>query len=131
MGCVCFTGVLNFILISQAVYELSGVSNVENRTHTHTHTHTSGRQLKITFIDVSDYFEYSDTNISEKKISRKHSFLSEEAKININYLYAQVFINILHYYNYYINIIILLLSRVNSYEKDQKHIMYREKFTMK
>ena len=37
------------------------VSNVENRTHTHTHTHTSGRQLKITFLVVLDYSEYSDT----------------------------------------------------------------------
>ena len=60
-----------------------GVSNVENRTHTHTrkHAHTSGRQLKITFLDVLDYSEYSDTSISKKKkISRKHSFLSEKAK---------------------------------------------------
>ena len=34
------------------------------QTHTHTHTHTSGRQLKIIFLDVLDYSEYSDTNIS-------------------------------------------------------------------
>ena len=34
-------------------------------THTHTHTHTSRRQLKITFLDVFDYYEYSDTNISK------------------------------------------------------------------
>ena len=40
------------------------------------HAHTSGRQLKITFLVVLDY---SDTNISTF-FSRKHSFLSEEAK---------------------------------------------------
>ena len=33
--------------------------------HTRTHTHTSGRQLKIPFLGVLDYFEYSDTNISK------------------------------------------------------------------
>ena len=58
-----------------------GVSNVENRTHTHTRTHahtgtrtrthTSGRQLKITFLDVLDYSEYSDTNISKFFFSTK------------------------------------------------------------
>ena len=74
-----------YIDISSRLWVI-GVSNVENRTHTHTrthahtHTHTSERQLKITFLDVLDYSEYSDTNISKKKISRKHSFLSEEAK---------------------------------------------------
>ena len=36
-------------------------------TLTHTHTQTSGRQLKITFVDVLDYSEYSDTNNSKKK----------------------------------------------------------------
>ena len=41
-----------------------GVWNIENRTHTRTHTHTCRRQLKITFLDVLDYSEYSDTNIS-------------------------------------------------------------------
>ena len=39
------------------------VWNVENRTLTH--THTSGRQLKIKFLDVLDYFEHFDTNISK------------------------------------------------------------------
>ena len=54
-----------------------GVSNVENRTHTHTrtqartHTHTSGRQLIITFLDVLDYSEYSDTNTSKKNFFTK------------------------------------------------------------
>ena len=55
-----------------------GVWNVKNRTHTH--THTSGRQLKIIFLEVLDYSEYSDTNIWNKNFSRKHSFLSEESK---------------------------------------------------
>ena len=63
-----------------------GVWNIENwthkhsRTHAHTHTHTSGRQLKITFLDVLDYSEYSDTNISNIFFLRKHSFLTEEEK---------------------------------------------------
>ena len=62
-----------------------GLWNVENQIHTH--THTPGRQLKITFIDVLDYSEYLDTNIRKKKISRKHSFLSEEAKTWKNCIY--------------------------------------------
>ena len=33
----------------------------------HAHTDTSGRQLKITFLDVLDYSEYLDTNIRKKK----------------------------------------------------------------
>ena len=57
----CFTGVPNFILISQAVYELSGCQTLKIG-HTRTQTHTSGRQLRITFLDVLDY---SDTNISK------------------------------------------------------------------
>ena len=32
-------------------------------THAHTHTHIFGRQLKIIFLDVLDYAEYSDTDI--------------------------------------------------------------------
>ena len=78
-GCDCFTGVLNFISISQAVYELSGFQTLESG-YPRTHTHTSGRQLKITFFDVLYYSEYSNTNMSKKKFSRKQSFLSEEAK---------------------------------------------------
>ena len=58
-----------------------GVWIAENWTHTHTHTHTSGCQLKIKFLDVLDYSEYSDTNISKTIFSRKHSFLNEEAKV--------------------------------------------------
>ena len=54
-----------------------GVSNIENRTH----THTSGRQLKIPFLDILNFSEYSDTNISIFFCSRKHSFLSEEGKV--------------------------------------------------
>ena len=33
------------------------------KSDTHAHTHPSGRQLKITFLDVLDYSEYLDTNI--------------------------------------------------------------------
>ena len=46
----------------------------------HTFLFTSGRQLKITFLNVLDYFKYSDTNISKKIFFRENSFLSEEAK---------------------------------------------------
>ena len=61
--------------------------NIENRTHTHirTDTHTSEHQLKISFLDVLDYSEYSDTNISNF-FSRKHSFLNEEAKTSFLYM---------------------------------------------
>ena len=47
-----------------------GLKRWKSDTHgnTHTHTHTSALQLKITFFDVLDYSEYSDTNISKKKI---------------------------------------------------------------
>ena len=69
-------------------------------THARTHTHTSGRQLKITFLDVLDYSEYSDTNISKKKSSRKHSFLSEEAKMKSNCM-NDVPVNIVGWYTYY------------------------------
>ena len=80
-ACDYVTGVPNFILISQAVYELSGFQTFKiGHIQTYAHTHTSGRQLKITFLDVLDYSEYSDTNISKKKFSRKRNFLSEEAK---------------------------------------------------
>ena len=63
-GCDWFSGVRNVISISPAVYELSGFETL-TIGHTSTHTHTSGRQLKITFLDVLDYSEYSDTNISK------------------------------------------------------------------
>ena len=65
--CDCFTSLPKSI--SQAVYELSGFQALKIghiHTRTRTHTHTSGRQLKITFLDVLDYSEYSDTNISKK-----------------------------------------------------------------
>ena len=41
-------------------------SGFKSNTHTHTrtHIHTSGRQLKITFLDVWDYSKYPDTNIA-------------------------------------------------------------------
>ena len=61
--------------------------NVENQIHTHTHTHTSGLQLRITFLDVLGYSEYSDTNIRKKKNSRQHSLPSEEAKTWKNCIY--------------------------------------------
>ena len=59
-----------------------GVWNVRNRAHLHarTHTHTSGRQLKITFFDVLDYSEYSDTNISEKFFFTKTASLVRKQK---------------------------------------------------
>ena len=78
--CDCFTSVPNFISIAQAVYELS------NRTHAHTHTHTdtSGLQLKITFLDVLDYSEYSDTNISNKNFLTKTASSVRTQKIEKN-----------------------------------------------
>ena len=45
------------------------------------HTHTFGRQLKITFLDVSDYFEYSDSNIS--------NLFFEEAKNHVLQLWQK------------------------------------------
>ena len=47
--------------------------------HTRTQTHTSGRQLKIKFLDVLDYSDDSDTNIS-KFFFYENSFLTEEIK---------------------------------------------------
>ena len=60
-GCTKF-----YIDISNRLWVI-GVWNVEN----HTHTHISGRQLKITFLDILHYSEYSDTNISIFFFSRK------------------------------------------------------------
>ena len=71
------------MLISQAVYELSGFQTLKighthththTRAHAHAHTHASGRQLKITFLDVLDYSEYSGTNISKKILFTKTAF---------------------------------------------------------
>ena len=42
-----------------------GLKRWNTRTHAHTHAHASRRQLKIKFLDVLDYSEYSDTNISK------------------------------------------------------------------
>ena len=39
-------------------------SQIRYNTHTHTRAHASRRQLKITFLDVLDYSEFADTNIS-------------------------------------------------------------------
>ena len=80
-GCDCFTAVPNSTLISQAVHELLGFETLKightrthahTHTHTHTRTHTSGRQLKIKFLDVLDYSEYSDTNISIYFFTKTH-----------------------------------------------------------
>ena len=75
-------------MIASLVYQISyrylklfisyrGLKRSKSNTHAQRiHAHTSGRQLKITFLIVLDY---SDTDISTF-FSRKHSFLSEEAK---------------------------------------------------
>ena len=76
-GYDCFTSVPNFISISQAIYELSGFETLKIG-HTRAHTYTFRRQLKITFLDILDYFEY--LNDLEFFFSWKPSFLSEEAK---------------------------------------------------
>ena len=58
-----------FHIDSQAVYEFYGGSQTlkigHTRAHASTRTHTSGRQLKIKFLDVLGYSEYSGTNISK------------------------------------------------------------------
>ena len=58
-----------------------GFKRWKSDAHAHTHTHTSGRQLKIMFLDVVDYSEYYDTNISNF-VFYENNFLSEEAKLN-------------------------------------------------
>ena len=55
-------------------------SQAHTHTRTRTHTHTSGCQLKIIFLDVLDYSEYSHTNTAMFLFSRKHSFFSKEAR---------------------------------------------------
>ena len=63
--------------------------NVENRTHTHTpHTYVSERQLQIIFLDVLDYSECSDTNISKKKIHE--NIASSTRKQNWDYNHAAI-----------------------------------------
>ena len=57
-GCDCFTGVPNFISISQAVYELSGFKTLKIG-HTRTYIRTPAKN----YISRR-YFEYSDTNFS-------------------------------------------------------------------
>ena len=51
---------MNSNSISQAVYELQRFEEYEME-NTHTRARASGRQLKITFLDVLDYSEYCDT----------------------------------------------------------------------
>ena len=78
----------NFILISQAVYELSGFQTLKighTHVHTHTHTHTSGRQLKITLLDVLDYSDYCDTNISKKCFFTKTASSVRNKKLRFFY----------------------------------------------
>ena len=71
-----------FINISVLCGELSGFETWKIG-HTRINTHTSGRQLKIKFLDVLDYSEYFDTNISNFFFSRKHSFLNEKVKTSL------------------------------------------------
>ena len=40
-----------------------GVKSWKSDTHAHTQVHISEGQLKIIFLDVSEYYEYSDSNI--------------------------------------------------------------------
>ena len=60
------------VVIVSLVYQIVCVNCARRRTYVHTHirtdTHTSGSQLKIEFLDVLDYSEYSDTNISKKNV---------------------------------------------------------------
>ena len=72
----CFTSVPN---LTQYLKPFMIYSGLKIRKST-TYTHISGRQLKIIFIAVSDHSEYLDF------FSRKHSFLSEEAKWKIKNL---------------------------------------------
>ena len=78
------------------------------KSDTHAHTHTSGRQLKITSLDVLDYSEYS---ISKKKFSRKHSFLSDEAKITKNCFYADVIHNFI--VNFFLHTVFVVIFMCN------------------
>ena len=43
-------------------------------------THRSGRQFKIIFFDILDYFQYSDTNMSI--FFHENSFIREKAKLS-------------------------------------------------
>ena len=69
-GRYCFTGVPNLNSISEAVYELLEFQKLKIGP-THTHTHTFRRQLKIIFLSVLAYSQYSGTNISIFFVSRK------------------------------------------------------------
>ena len=54
-------------------------------THTHSHTPTSGRQQKITFLDVLDYSEYSDT-ISKKIFFTKTASSARKQNVTLIWL---------------------------------------------
>ena len=62
-------------------------------THAHTRTHTSGHQLKITFLNVLDYSEYSDTNIANKKQQICHAtiILKNTNLLLARYTYNSIF----------------------------------------
>ena len=70
-------------MTASLVYQISGFETLKiGRIHTHTHTHdTSGRQLKITFLDVLDYSECSDTNISKKNFITKTASSVKKQKV--------------------------------------------------
>ena len=82
-----------------------GFKRWKSDTRTRTRTHASGRQVKITFLDVLDYSEYSDTNISKKKKFHENSFLSKEAKYekfeNRNLAFAEFKAHKIRYFNKY------------------------------
>ena len=72
-------------------------TQAHTRTHTHTHTHTSRRQIKITFLDILDYSEHSDTNISiffRENIAssaRKQNVIKAWRIVNFCFLRTQAF----------------------------------------
>ena len=74
-----------YIDISSRLWVIE-VWNVENRTHTrtHTHTHTSGHQLKIKFLDVLDYSEYSVPNLRTNSNSDSIGFIQIENLFEID-----------------------------------------------
>ena len=81
----CFTGVPNFILISQAVYELSGFQTLKIG-HIHTHTHTYIRtpaknHISRRFLTFQTILSTLTLISRKENFSRKYSFLSEEAKV--------------------------------------------------
>ena len=72
------------MLIFQEVNGLLGFETLKIG-HTRTNTHISGRQLKIKFLDVFNYYEYSDTNVSKKKNFHDNIASSMRKQKLINY----------------------------------------------